>query len=287
MASFLNYPTYVLSNEKKAKLSFIKKIYFVFVSLLIIFIEKKINGKFYTLAINTVLRRKVKLDFVNNKYTANENGKTFYYSNKRVTRMLNGIDEMSEKLFNQYCLDKITFKSGDLIVDCGANTGELYIHLEKLVPELEYIAFEPDKEVYDCLRMNIPNTKTTLNRVALSSTTGEKKFYIASQNADSSLENQGSTQSEIIKVTKLDDVGLSNIKLLKIDSEGHELEALIGATNTLKQIEYISVDFGPEKGIKQKKTLPEVSSFLYENNFKMIHVNSDRDIGLFLNKTNL
>ena len=38
--------------------------------------------------------------------------------------MLNGIDEMSEKLFNQYCLDKITFKSGDLIVDCK-NTGEL------------------------------------------------------------------------------------------------------------------------------------------------------------------
>ena len=84
MASFLNYPTYVLSNEKKAKLSFIKKIYFVFVSLLIIFIEKKINGKFYTLAINTVRRRKVKLDFVNNKYTANENGKHFIIQIKEL-----------------------------------------------------------------------------------------------------------------------------------------------------------------------------------------------------------
>ena len=105
-----------------------------------------------------------------------------------------------------------------------------------MVPELEYIAFEPDKSIR-LFRMNIPNTKTTLNRVALSSTT-EKKFYIFLKMLTHHWKIK-EVLSEIIKVTKLDDVGLSNIKLLKIDSEGHELEALIGATNTLKQIEYI------------------------------------------------
>ena len=94
------------------------------------------------------------------------------------------------------------------------------------------------------------------------------------------LENKESIE---VQTVPLDEFNLSGVKLIKMDAEGFELEVLQGSKNTLKSTEYVSVDFGPEKGTEGKNTIPEVSNFLYENNFKMIHANTDRHIGLFKN----
>ena len=63
------------------------------------------------------------------------------------------------------------------------------------------------------------------------------------------------------------------IKLFKIDAEGNEPEVLMGATSLLKNTEYISVDFGDERGIEQKTTIVDVNNFLTENNFNLIDFN--------------
>ena len=125
--------------------------------------------------------------------------------------------------------------------------------------------------------------KAILRSDALSNKSGMTKFYNSTRGADSSLEYSGEKSYTEVKTIKLDDLEITNIKLLKIDAEGHELEVLQGALKTLSQITYIAVDFGPEKGEQDERTLPEVSNFLYENNFKMVKANNLRDIGLFLN----
>jgi hypothetical protein len=129
----------------------------------------------------------------------------------------------------------------------------------------------------------VNDKKATLRNDALSNKSGMTKFYNSTENADSSLEYSGDKSYTEVKTIKLDELELTNIRLLKMDAEGHELEVLQGALKTLSQINYISVDFGPEKGEKEERTLPEVSNFLYENNFKMIYANNFRDIGLFIN----
>ena len=50
------------------------------------------------------------------------------------------------------------------------------------------------------------------------------------------------------------------------------------------KIEYISVDVGPERGIDQKSTDSEVTTFLTKNNFKLITENTNRKSKLFQNK---
>jgi FkbM family methyltransferase len=284
MAAFLSYPEYILSSEEKKNLGFISKLYFLIISIITIIIEKYTNYKLFTVLINLILQKEVKLSYFDGFYSANQNDLIFYYPNKRVTRMLNGIEEQSEKIFKEYSLDKIIFQEGDLIIDCGANTGELYLHLSKILPYFDYVAFEPDPVVFECLNKNIPSKALSLKSEALSDTTQEKSFFILSENADSSLEYTGNGEKVTINSVRLDDLGYMNIKLLKIDAEGHELETLMGAKRTLKRIEYISVDFGPEKGINFERTLPQVSNYLYENNFKMVYANSPRDTGLFINK---
>ena len=59
---------------------------------------------------------------------------------------------------------------------------------------------------------------------------------------------------------------------------------LIGATNTLKEIAYISVDYGNERGADEKSTMVEVTNFLYSKNFKLIADSNIRKVGLFKNK---
>ena len=54
---------------------------------------------------------------------------------------------------------------------------------------------------------------------------------------------------------------------IKLEAEGHEIEVLKGSVNTLKNTEYITVDYGPEKGKEGNMTLPEVTNFLFKENF--------------------
>jgi len=283
MVSFINSPDYIMQQKDVVKLNAIKKLLYIILGIVISFCHNNTSKKTFTRSVNFLLRRKSKLNYENGMYYASDNSGKFYFPNKRIVRMLNGIDEQSKKLFDLYCLDKITFSGNDKVIDCGANTGELYPYLKKVVPELEYLAFEPDQKVYDCLLKNVNDKKATLRNDALSNKSGMTKFYNSTENADSSLEYSGDKSYTEVKTIKLDELELTNIRLLKMDAEGHELEVLQGALKTLSQIMYISVDFGPEKGEKEERTLPEVSNFLYENNFKMIYANNFRDIGLFIN----
>ena len=69
----------------------------------------------------------------------------------------------------------------------------------------------------------------------------------------------------------------------KLEAEGLELEVLKGSIKTLKNIEYVSVDYGPERGINSNLTIAEVTNFLYTNSFKIIDGSRYRYIGLFKN----
>ena len=79
----------------------------------------------------------------------------------------------------------------------------------------------------------------------------------------------------------MDSFNIKGVKLLKIEAEGAELEVLEGAKETLKYTEYVTVDYGPERGISKLSTSAEIVNFLYENNFKLIKVSKFRQVGLF------
>ena len=92
----------------------------------------------------------------------------------------------------------------------------------------------------------------------------------------------GEHNNEMLK-NFLDSFKFKNVKLLKIDAEGYEPEVLKGSKDTLNEIQYISVDYGNERGREEDSTICEVTNFLYENKFKLISDSSYRKIGLFKN----
>ena len=69
---------------------------------------------------------------------------------------------------------------------------------------------------------------------------------------------------------------LSNkrIKLLKLEAEGFEPEVLLGGKNSLKNIEYICADLGPERGVAENLTVVEVNEILERAGFSMQYFNN-------------
>lgn len=136
--------------------------------------------------------------------------------------------------------------SPGFVFDVGANLGEYTYVLEKVVgPEYVY-AIEPLPHLSVSLRKLFPQVHVL--KMALSDAEGTLKLKTPIINGTplwtrSTLEgfvDVGETDSltEEVPVLPLDtlckQLGLNNVRLIKIDVEGHEKKVLIGALQTLK-----------------------------------------------------
>ena len=72
-------------------------------------------------------------------------------------------------------MDEINFNSEDLIIDCGANVGELYMSLLLKEKSCKYVAFEPDLSLLSISR-NLKQYELETFELALSNTEGTSEF---------------------------------------------------------------------------------------------------------------
>jgi len=118
-------------------------------------------------------------------------------------------------------------------IDCGASTGETFEILEKrrIIPK-KIIMFEPDKYNFTSLsiKMRSKEQEAILYPCAVYSKTGFCKFSHSSTQGSSITSNS----SEFVQCVALDEI-LVNIKptFIKMDIEGSEYEALLGAKSTI------------------------------------------------------
>lgn len=197
---------------------------------------------------------------------------------------INGVVARGCRIGKDYILDKIEFNNGDVIVDCGANIGDLKLYFNQEGIDIDYLGIEPSPIEFGCLAKNVYPSQC-LN-VALWHEEGELDFYLASEGADSSLISPGrDTPSVKVSAVRLDNIlnHYDAVKLLKIEAEGAEPEVLRGAVSILKSVEYVAVDAGPERGLEQATTDVAVVNFLYENGFRIVGMNHDRIVILFAN----
>ena len=287
MPHLVNLPPFMYKAQDVDKFGFLQKLIFVVRGKIASFIINKTNNKIFCFFINLLFNRDGLVKFnSNNYYSFNVGEKKIFFPNKRVVRFVNNYPNQLDILFDSYCLNKVKFNKEDIILDCGANIGELYISLIEKKHVVRYMGFEPDQETFECLKLNVDDKKSILNNFALHEKTGDHKFYLDNQGGNSSLVNFGSSEFVNVECKSLDDLKIEEeIKLFKIDAEGNEPEVLKGSKNTLNKIEYVSIDFGDERGVNQDTTIIQVNDFLYANNFQLVEFSEYRLIGLYKNKT--
>ena len=142
----------------------------------------------------------------------------------------------------------------DLVLDVGANRGQ-YAH--ELRKELSYhkqiISFEPMSDAFDKLQKAMGSDPNwTGHHTALGSKAGVETIHIAGNSASSSMFDMLDSHSDVlphskyvgeeeIKIQQLNKMfpevaGASEKIMLKIDTQGFELEVLKGADECLGQI---------------------------------------------------
>lgn len=263
-------------------LSVIQKIKLMIKGKIIAYCLKNLSESAICKVLNRILKFEGEITYKEKYYIKNFNDSKIYYPNIRFTRILTHQKEFLNHLFDSYLLNNINFQNGDYIIDCGSNVGELSLAFEQKGLKVDYLGIEPEPNTYKCLEKN---TESSNLNICLSDKESKIPFYIDSIGANSSA-IKPDTSDTIINVSakRLDQIIESrNIKLLKIDAEGAEPEVLLGCEGIKKNIDYISVDCGAERGQGQETTFVDVIKIMNKYNFEIVDINQKRLIILFKN----
>ena len=200
----------------------------------------------------------------------------------------NGLTARGIFLAKTYCLENITFSKDDIVIDCGANSGDLFLHLYSKIEPSNYIAVEPSLRDFQILSNNVSGAK--LLNLALGNVDDEIDFFVSVKGADSSvIEPRNWTEKTKTRLARLDtlinDMKITKVKLLKVEAEGFEPEVLSGSIGALNLIEFIAVDGGPERGITESQTFSDCANFLILNGFRMVDTYLPWNRALFKNSS--
>lgn len=119
-----------------------------------------------------------------------------------------------------------------VILDVGANIGLSVLDFRLRYPNARIHAFEPDPAAYGTLVQNTRRDPLiTAWHVAVAGADGERDFFTSSESVVSGFERTRDFQTPVTVPTRsldsvLDELGIEELDLLKIDVEGAEAEVL-------------------------------------------------------------
>ena len=180
----------------------------------------------------------------------------------------------------------------NIFLDIGSHLGTYSDLILKNFNNCKIYMFEPQIQIFKKIKIKYKNRRNIkIYNCAISDKNNFKNFYINQHDLTSSLAAMdlknntyyklksklfGTTSSGmIVKKLKVKTQTLSkiltlnNIKkidLAKIDTEGHEYEVLKGLQSSIKNINYILIEFRNDK-IYKSYNAKKINSYLIKNNF--------------------
>jgi FkbM family methyltransferase len=168
-----------------------------------------------------------------------------------------------------------------LIFDVGANIGQSALYYHQVFPGSVIYSFEPVSTTFKKLT---ENTRSFSNikpyRSAFGSVAGEKEILLFPEEQsylnslkEESKELHAGTIKEVIRIDTIDDFvqknHIENIDLLKIDTEGFELQVIRGAENMInnKRVKLIYCETGFSSHDTFKTYFPEILNYLVEKGY--------------------
>ena len=168
--------------------------------------------------------------------------------------------ELYENDLHQLALKILIDKPDGQVLDIGANLGTFCVPLAQKIPALKFHAFEPQRIIYYQLCANtiinsLDNVYTyeaglsnqeadiELEVPDYTAETNIGAFSIDKEVRENEYECKTSGGKEKIILMTLDSIGFENVRLIKLDVEGHELEVLQGGIETIKANNYPPIIF--------------------------------------------
>ena len=173
------------------------------------------------------------------------------------------------------------------IIDVGANRGQFAQRVFKNNFDGNIISFEPLKEEHESLNKLSSKKENwqVAKRCALGNKNEVKKFYISGNSESSSLlkilqkHTDLRPESKTIKTEKINVERLDNFKkeisklkknlLLKIDTQGSEIDVLKGASKVIKDIKCLFIEVSLVSLYKNQKLWLDIIKYMEKLNFNV------------------
>jgi FkbM family methyltransferase len=230
--------------------------------------------------------------------TDTRHGRMSYYNDDRfIGHALEKYGEYSEA---EPLLWLRFLKSGDYVIDVGANIGAFTLALDKLVqPGGKVFAVEPQPENFALLRRNTRYRENiTIDNVALGADWATIKVPPLSSLPHTNyggfeLRDSGVSEDSTVTIMPLDDYyNADQLDFIKIDVEGMENEVLLGARHLIKKhrpVLYVEND-RPDNAAKLVHTLLGYGYKLYGHkptlysnfNFKRVPIDEQNIVSINL-----
>lgn len=199
------------------------------------------------------------------------------------------------KLFlNKQAKKNITFsdikvKNGDIVIDCGANVGDITYYFSKLGAVVH--AFEPNPYAYKvlkdrfsnqdsvyCYQQGVFNKNDHMNLYLHEHSDQDQLFYSTGSSLldfKSNVLKDQYVEIEVIDLCEFIESLNSRVKLLKMDVEGVEcliIKELI-ETRLVNKIDYIFVETHERKNPALKKETDDIRVLIKKNRINNINLN--------------
>ncbi len=175
---------------------------------------------------------------------------------------------------------KSVIPDANVILDCGANAGQMATGFRHLYPRAEIFCFEPVKAVFEQLRGRACEMRIHPVHKAVGDRDGKAKINLtASAEANSLLGFQEGNPcaqwtkiigSEEIEICTLDrwceenGIAAERVDLVKLDVQGAELQALYGARKLLEKARMVLVEVSFVPMYKDSPLFGDVDAFMLE-----------------------
>lgn len=176
-------------------------------------------------------------------------------------------------------------KEGDTVVDVGANVGNFSAISAEVVGKKGRVwAIEPNPSLYERLSTmvaEVPNGHIKVLHAAVWSSCGSMEFHIATETGWSSLrENPTFEKDRSVNVDTITldlfakQENLSRVALLKLDIEGAETDALLGAKDSLGKgvFDCILLEAEPQRLAAFGRSGQEIATLMEQSGFEPVAI---------------
>jgi len=178
--------------------------------------------------------------------------------------------------------------SADVVLDCGANVGQMATAFRRLYPKAEIYSFEPVQAVFDQLTVKCRDLRAHAVKKAVGDKDGRARIHLTTSPEANSLlpyqENNPCAQwtwvvgEEEVEICTLDrwcretGVDFRRVDVIKLDVQGAELRALFGARKLLETVRVMLVEVSFVPIYKDCPLFPEVDGFLRECGYERVAI---------------
>ena len=181
-----------------------------------------------------------------------------------------------------------------IIFDVGANFGSLSLRFAQLAPQGKIYAFEPTDYAFEKLRRNLALNPSLANRIVPIQTfvsdastkthhlTAYSSWKVDGRPLNAHPVHGGSIQTaDNVGATTIDDFcreqGIERVDLVKIDTDGHEYQVLLGALQTLaKHRPFVIFEIGIYLMSEHGVTFEQYSQCLTSLGYSLLNIKNGK-----------